>query len=459
MKKIKLYRIAVLFAAVALLSCSIGGCKKYLDEKSNASLVVPSTLNDLQALLDNASLMNYQTPSYGEASSDDYFLEEDYYNSQSVLDQEKYTWSLTDYRFQNDWSFAYSSIYPTNICLERIDNIAASAAEQPLKNSIKGAALFYRAYYFQQLAIVFAKAWDPATSDTDPGIVLRVTSDINAPSVRASVKDTYQKIIADTKEAAELLPVTVVHPLRPSKAAAYGLLARTYLCMRMYDSAGKYANEALELNSSLLNYNDPAQVDLNSDQPFVPYNKEIVFYSHMCGWSGYFNGVNDGVAVDTLLYNSYPPDDLRKQAFYRPVGIHYAFKGNYAEAPYYTFSGLSTSEILLTRAEAYARKGSTENALADLNTLLINRYLAASFIPIITSTSAEALAIILSERRKELITRGIRWSDIKRFNKETPVWNLKRIISGQTFTLPANDQRFALPLPVDIIELSGISQN
>lgn len=67
--------------------------------------------------------------------------------------------------------------------------------------------------------------------------------------------------------------------------------------------------------------------------------------------------------------------------------------------------------------------------------------------------------IIVQERRKELVFRNLRWMDIKRLNKEGANITLKRIIDGQTFTLPPNNNRFALPLPADIVKMTGMPQN
>ncbi len=101
----------------------------------------------------------------------------------------------------------------------------------------------------------------------------------------------------------------------------------------------------------------------------------------------------------------------------------------------------------------------------DLNTLLINRWKVDPVTGKTTYTSQtasdekEALDKILLERRKELLYRGLRWTDIKRLNKLGANISLTRIINGQTFTLPPKDLRFALPIPEDVISLSGMEQN
>ena len=49
--------------------------------------------------------------------------------------------------------------------------------------------------------------------------------------------------------------------------------------------------------------------------------------------------------------------------------------------------------------------------------------------------------------------------DIKRLNKEGSNINLVRKLDGQVYMLTAGDLRFALPIPEDVIELSGMLQN
>ena len=66
---------------------------------------------------------------------------------------------------------------------------------------------------------------------------------------------------------------------------------------------------------------------------------------------------------------------------------------------------------------------------------------------------------MLTERRKELLFRGVRWVDVKRLNKEGYGISLQRTIDGQTYRLGPNSLRFALPIPEDVIAMSGMPQN
>ncbi len=97
--------------------------------------------------------------------------------------------------------------------------------------------------------------------------------------------------------------------------------------------------------------------------------------------------------------------------------------------------------------------------MSDLNTLLIKRWAAGTFIPVTADNVEEALSIILAERRKELVFRGRRWLDIKRLNKEGKNIVLMRNIHGKTYTILPNDLRYALAIPETVIQLSGMQQN
>jgi starch-binding outer membrane protein, SusD/RagB family len=449
---------------ILLLLLIYGGsisCKKYLDIKPDSKLAVPASPDDLQAILDYTNVMNLQTtPSLGESSADDYFLLGSTYGSFVEGFRNVYTWRVKEYNyFPNDWSNAYSPVFNANFCLDQVEKLAATGNSKLKWENIKGSALFYRSYYFMHLLWAFSKAYDPASFNKDLGIVLRLGSDFNVPSKRASVKECYDRVIQDAKLAATYLPEYPLHVMRPSKGAAYGLLAKAYLSMRVYDSAYKYGDLCLKINNELIDYNGDPDINgsIGADIPFKRFNKETIFYSEMTANSFI---ISPGWAkTDTLLYSMYDSNDLRKTAFFIPVSGYYSFKNIYTGGNYYYFSGIATDEIYLIKAECLAREGNTAAAMDALNSLLIKRWKAGTFIPLSASNASEALNIILKERRKELLMRGVRWMDIKRLNKEGANIKLVRKIGGQVYTLEPNANYYALPLPADIIKASGIPQN
>ncbi len=450
--------IYILVISAVLLLAGFTSCKKFLDANPDKNLTVPKTLNELEGLFNDADRMNFDlTPSFGESYADDYFLLEATYNSLWTQAQQIYIWSLQDYVYKNDWAVNYTPVYNANFALEGLEKIEKTTTNTTQWNAVKGYALFTRAYSYLNLAWQYAKAYDATTAETDLGIVLRTGSDFNVPSKRATVKETYEHIIDDASEAINYLPASQPNVLLPSKAAAYGLLARAYLSMGDEENALKYADLYLSLKSDLLDYNN---VDLDVNTSFSPRfdNPETIFYTEMNTYNithYSFYGL-----IDSTLYMSYHNDDLRKKGFFNLQGQYQKFKGSYTGNSILLFTGIATDEIVLIKAECHARKNELEDAMTALNTLMRKRWDNSVPYPEITATNQEdALDKILAERRKELLMRGIRLSDIKRLNKEGRNIILTRKIGTETFTLPPNDNRYALPLPSDIINLTGMPQN
>jgi hypothetical protein len=362
-------------------------------------------------------------------------------------------------QYGNDWSQSYKAIYNANLSLDILKSIPRSTSNFDAWNNVKGSALFFRSYYFLGLLWTYAKAYDSTTGNKDLGIALRLTSDWNIPSTRANVEACYQRVIEDTKTSISLLPTYPQHVMRPSKAAAYGLLSRCYLSMRAYGKALVYADSCLQLYNGLVDFNADDYINsLTASYFFKKFNKEIIFYTEMNAFYSIYR-TNSRSRIDTLLYNSYSENDLRKVGFFKlnADGYH-QFKGSYSGASY-CFSGISTDEMYLTRAECYVRTGKLQQGLDDLNMLLRSRYVKDSFVPISATSTQEALSVILEERKKELVMRGMRWMDIKRLNKEGYGIVLRRIVNGKEYTLQPNANFYALPLPDDLIKQTGMQQN
>ncbi|OQP55888.1 hypothetical protein A4H97_20060 [Niastella yeongjuensis] len=430
-------------------------CKKYLNEKPKQNLATPSTLSDLQALLDNG-YSNGNSTCYSEFLADNYYLTASAWSGATIDDRLNYTWDKDAKLISRSsiWNAPYSAIYNANLVLDYLPNIKISASDSTSYKNIKGTALFCRAFMFYQLAQLFCKPFTSSAA-TDLGIVLRTTAAVEAASTRSTVQQTYDQIINDLTIASVFLPATTLFSTQPNNAAACGLLARVYLSMRDYENAGIYAGKALNLNNSLLNYNAITKI------PGFKQNPEIQFLSR----GGYGPiGLFDPAAsrVDSNLYKTYGADDLRKQICFTVSAGAVSWQGSYTSEfihVYDPFDGVANDEIYLVRAECLARAGSKDAAMADLNTLLKNRYKAGTFTGLTASDANDALNIILTERRKELVFRGLRWTDLRRFNVEGANITLKRDINGTVYTLPPNDLRWSILIPEVEINRSGIQQN
>lgn len=444
----KKYIIIILAAGTSLFSC-----KKYLDKKTDKKLVVPVSLQDAQSLLDSYSLMNTSFPSIGTQSDDNFYLLDSYWNSLPQVNHDNYVWAKEVYN-TTDWGNLYQAVLYANIALETTGQIPVTASNTDEWKRVRGSALFFRGSSFYQLAQYYAKPYDKGTAPATPGIPLRLNSDINEVSVRSNLQETYERIVTDLTESASLLPSSVSPLSRPSKAAAFAALSRAYLAMEDYTKAGVYADSSLQLYNTLVDYNT---LNAAANQPFSRFNKEVIFQSIMLQ-VGMFSVSN--LRVDSTLYQSYAANDLRRTLFFRSNGTGtVAFKGSYDGSANF-FGGIATDEMFLTRAECRARTGDVSGALADLNTLLVKRFKTLTYVPVTGLPAEDALKIILIERRKELVFRGLRWFDLRRLNKDPGfAKTLVRKLNGVFYELPPNDPRYTEYIPLDVINMTGMQQN
>ena len=447
------------YLALILLLIIHPGCSKtdFLNAKPDQSLILPKTLDDYQKLVDNDGSFNGYpnagiVPSLLEIGTDDVYIPDaSYTNKLTQVQQNCYTWATHPYPSTTvtDWNQPYSAIFYANEILSGIEKLPLTAENVEQHKNIKGCALFHRAHMFYQLAQAFAPSFIPSTAGTDPGIPIRLSSDINEKLQRASLSQTYDQVINDLKEAASLLPKTQDYKTRPSLPAAYALLARTYLTMSSYDSALVYADKTLSLNSRLLDYNT---LDSTTLFPFERFNEEVLFSCLMIRNTAIMLGNG---TVDTSLLASYVEGDLRKSLFfimYPGLGLIYrgAYDGNLNN-----FNGLATDELFMIKAECLARKGETNASMQVLNALLVTRWKTGTFTPFAATNATEALALILAERRKELLYRGLRWTDLRRLNVDNQhKQTLTRIVNGQAYTLPPNDNRYTYLIPDNVISFN-----
>jgi hypothetical protein len=455
--------IKYILLAIAVSGCVVSpACKKdFLDVRPNRSLLVPATLSDLRALLDNNFLFN-NTPALTWISDGDSYATDVAYNFFSINEERNaYTWSADIFGSSttSEWNMPYQQVFYANVVLETAQTLPDGGAATPEGREIRGAALFHRAFAFYQLSQEFAAPYRAASASADPGIPLKLSSALTDKAGRGTVEETYQRMLTDLKQARALLPVVTSVKTRPDRSAAYAMLAKVYLSMREFDQAGLYADSCMQLNSTLLDYNtlNPAL-----SRPFprpLPHGTggEAIFYSLAQSYS--FMSSFMPVMVDPVLYASYADNDLRKPLFYTDMPPGKRFRGNYAGI-LSLFSGIATDEVLLIRSECHARKGNIAAALSDLNALLTKRYLTGSFTPLTASTPEQALDLVLSERRKELVGRGTRWSDLRRLNLEADhAVTLEREMLGIVYRLEPGSKRYTLPIPADELKLNNLLQN
>ena len=454
----------LLIIACTSITVIVAACKKqdeFLSKKPDIALAVPTSISDCQLLLNYENLLNASDPTLGTGYADEFYAPDFYYSTQTGTYANTYIWAKDIYQGMDpyDYTLPYKSIYYTNVVLDALNNISASTQDLASYNATKGEALFFRAWNFYNLLQTFGVPYNSASAKSDLGIILRLNSDLNAKSVRSSVQVCYDQIINDVKLALQILPSTSSFVTKPSKWAANAFLARIYLGMNEFDSAYAYSNACLSQNGTLEDYNN---FPITGNYPLTTtktYLKEDIFHcttnfdNTLIGYLGY---------CDTVLVTSYDSNDLRQQLFYYNAGSsQYYFLGSYdflSAGVIYT--GLATDEMYLIRAESNARKGNNQAAFDDINNLLANRYKSGTYVNKNSSNTSDLIRTILAERKKELVGRGVRWTDLRRLNLD-PAYaiTLKRVTLGITYTLAPKDPRYTLPLPDQEIQISKVPQN
>lgn len=450
---------SIFICLLSLMSLLMACDREFLEIKRDKLERIPYTLNDFQSLLNTVNNPNQSPHELGIIGADEYYVSNGRLATLSQAYQRNgYLWAKEVYEQENvnDWNNGYSKILYANIALEGIEKFGTPALDQ-LWNVLKGEAYFQRAYNHFALAQLFCPPYAPERISKKVGLPLRRESDVTMLPSRSTLGEMYDFILQDLQEAEKLLPDQAVLKYQPSKLAVYALYARIYLQFSDYGRALEYAERYLRITDELLDFN---RINASLRYPFAAdngaSNPEIAFFKQALRSTILGNRFN----VDTMLLGMYEENDLRRQVyFHRETDGRITFKGTYSGLNA-AFSGFATDEIILVKAECLARAGEVDKALEALNYFLKHRIVQATFEPLEIRTKELLLHTILMERRKELFQRGVRWEDLRRFNKEpSHATILVRNIDGDRYELKPNDPRYTWPLPDVEITVGGLQQN
>lgn len=352
----------------------------------------------------------------------------------------------------NIYADGYRVIRRANAILENVKNLATGG------DNFRGEALAIRAMGHFDMVRYFGKAYTQA-ADADLGVPY-VTQTADAAPARETVKSNYDKIIADLVEAEKAINLSNGTG-RLNRAAVAGLLSRVYLTKGDWQSCVDAATRCIALNASVTSLvNFPAVwKDASNDGVLLKVliidkdNVQVgVNYSQTSG-----AGTRPEFVVDYDFYQKYQATDVRKTSYFLTNTFSGAMYNNISKyfgrasgnANVVDVKVLRGAEVLLNRAEAYARLNKNVEALVDLNTLRKQRY--SNFV-VGVEIGADLLTAVLFERRLELAFEGHRFFDLKRLGL-----GVTRSSFGDKFdgtgvnnaikTLPAGDIHFQLPLP------------
>ncbi|WP_162633115.1 RagB/SusD family nutrient uptake outer membrane protein [Echinicola strongylocentroti] len=433
----------------------LNSCDAFLDPRPDRNVVVPETLEDIRALLDNTVVFNLQ-PGLPTIATDEFYTTDEGWEALSnPAEQATYLWGGDPYQggVTNVWTGPYEQVFYANVALQALQELGGEKVNEYYE--LMGTAHFHKAYAYSQLLQVFTALHRPDGSNEDAlGIVLRAGPDVQVTPRRASLARSFNALLDDLQMAMEYLPEQSSIASRPTKAAAYGLQARVAMMMQDYSLAREAASEVLGRHTVPLDFNT---LDMTASRPFEDFNEEVVFYAHLQNYS--FMNANL-TFVDPGLMGSYGEGDLRKQLYYTLTEEgDYQFTGKLTGNSRF-FGGISVGEMLLVAAEASYRTGDGSRAKTYLEQLMENRYEKGKAPSLEGVDDENLLVFILDERRKELVGRGLRWFDLRRLNQD-PITakTLQRTLEGQEFILEPKSEKYIFPIPPEEIRESGIEQN
>lgn len=456
MKKFLLFTLI----AALLISCS----ESFLEERPNSNILTPKSAEDFQRLLDNFEMMG-NTSALPQLAADEYYIDSEsaWRSANTATERHSYIWDADIYGGEiniEDWNAPYQIVFYANNILNEIERSKADGIYDNEMENVRGQALFHRAKANYDLLKNFSVPFDPTTQETDLGIPLREEPSIDYTVGRSTVKECYDHIFNDLKNSLQGLKYWGPLPQRnrATRLAAYALLARIHLYRREYNEAEQFADSVLHRYDRLIDYNT---ISLTSTTPFTRTNDELIMYGATM-YYGSASQINrtETVFVDSTLIKLYSEDDLRLSVYFaKDAQDRFTVKRGYNGTGLTPFTGMAVDEVLLIKAECLVRRNNLEEASSLMDRLLINRYQTGKYENVDFSDLEKALSFVLTERRKELVWRCLRWDDIKRLNKEGADIVLTRRLGDDTYRLEPNSSRYVFNIPQDEINRSGIVQN
>ena len=416
---------------LSILLITLGSCKKsFLDRNPYTAVPVATAIktvdemsagvNGLYASMRVAALYGRTIPIMGDLMADNVYISTQ--NSNRYVIQNNYSYTVGTAEPDGIWGGLYGVIKNANLVINA--EIPSSPLTDPTRDQLKGEALTIRAWAYFDLARFFAA---PYTVNADAvGVPIVLQFDQNAKPKREKLSAVYARILDDLNQAFTLM-TQAKSSAYITKYVARGLQARVYQFMgdwaKARDAALDVVNNGGYSIVSAANYvaywRSAAPISTKVETMFelsldATNNNGTNALAYIYDPAGY----GDMLAT-TTLYNAYTATDVRR-TFLVPgtrAGQSVFIVNKYANGNSVDKDDVKMmrySEIVLILAEAYYRLNDETNARLYLNMVATRR--DPSFTGY-TSTGAQLLEDILTERRKELAFEGFRYFDFLRLNR------------------------------------------
>jgi len=424
-------RTAVVFAlGIGLFtSCS----KSFITKTPNDSLDNGKALTDvasMQTALNGAyaqlrtdaaikatALFGRDLPVIGDLMADNTFIETK--NSGRYLNQFNYSLTFSDGVFGGIWNYAYTAILDVNNIIDA--NVAGA-------DMIKSQAYALRGLLYFKLVNIYARPYTDNPNGLGVPLILHYSPTLLP--TRETVKNVYAQIISDLKTAFATAP-DYVNASQLSKYAIEGLLAKAYLYMGDNVNAKAAAVDVITNGGFTLVNTATAYKGFWANSGVQSNKSEVMFEVDMDAVNNnssddlggmYVDGYQD-IYASKQLVDLYSATDIRKsvlQSGFTKSGAATSIVlkyPNYNSADKDNSKVIRIAEVYLIAAEA-SLPGNETDAKKYLNLLMASRDGAFAGY---TSTGAQLLNDIVTERRKELAFEGDRFYDLNRLK-----WDISR---------------------------------
>ena len=411
-------------------------------------------------------------------------------NSNTYGEIYQWTFRPTNREIESIYAGLYTVIGRCNFYLDQVDKLRSKLSSDidiQTLDQYTGEVYCARGLAYSELIKCFCEAYDENKEQL--GVVLR-TSYFNAePVKRASLKESYARVIEDLEKAEELLDGdnSYYDAAYFTQAAAQAIRARVALYMGDWQTAVDYSTK-------LISNTERFELSLASYTVTSDGMNEVDYLWHYDSgyeviWRiGYTSTSYGGALGQNFLsfnndYTYYYPDyvpaqsalslyksgDARYNAYFAELSTGYShqlswpllikYYGNRELLSLYIYhvnmpKPIRLAEQYLIRAEAYCNLGKFGPASTDISTLRNSRY--SNKGGTLSVSEENWMTVIDEERVRELYMEGFRLNDLKRWGKgfeRTPQASVQA--EGSKLKIQPNDPRFVWPIPKQEIEAPG----
>jgi hypothetical protein len=446
--------IIILIAAITSLSA----CQKLLDTKP------VTAVSDELPIFDKASSETALRGVYRQLASSGYYGETyvtlGYFPSGDIKNLTtggaanlvNINFRADDVIFNSAWSAIYTTINRANHVISKVPAVQDPALTPALRDQYVGEAKFIRALAYFDLA----RAWGGVQLVLEP-----TTSLQNRPVLKRSpLEQTYAQILADIRDAEQLLP-DGVNRIRATKRTAWALRARYHLYRKEWALAEEYATRLISLTA-----------DYKLLKPFNTWFANDAIGTSESVFELEYSAINPSTIRSQMQHPAnggtyrYAPTDKFVQLLNDPLvsggrktligsvtqgGTTIWFGNLYyrknATDPAYIFR---IAELYLIRAEARAQLENVSGSLDDLNEIR-----KRADVPISGAANKEELLLAIeNERRIEFAFEAHRWFDLARTGRA------KAVLEALDPNTKVEPYELVFPIPITQIQLDkDLDQN